>query len=116
LATASIAVFPSYAECFSLAPLEAMAAGCAVIYTSKSSGPELIVDGENGLLVDPDDVNAIAKAITLLIEDKKLRQTIADAGKRSVSEKFNVVNSAQQHIAFYNGVIGEFKSRKDNKF
>ena len=116
LATAAIAVFPSYSECFSLAPLEAMTAGCAVIYTSKSSGPELIVDGVNGLLVNPDDINAIAKAIILLIEDKKLRQTIADAGKRSVSEKFNVANSAQQHIVFYNDVIREFARRKDNKF
>ena len=116
LATSAIAVFPSYSECFSLAPLEAMAAGCAVIYTSKSSGPELIVDGVNGLLVSPDDINAIAKAIILLIDDKKLRKTIADAGKRSVSEKFNVVNSAQQHIAFYNDVIREFTGRKDNKF
>ncbi len=116
LATAAIAVFPSYAECFSLAPLEAMAAGCAVIYTKKCSGPELIVDGENGLLVDPDDVNAVARAITLLIADKKLRETIADEGKRSVSEKFNVTNSAQQHIAFYNDVIREFAGKKDNKF
>ncbi len=111
LATAAVAVFPSYSECFSLAPLEAMAAGCAVIYTSKSSGPELVMDGENGLRVDPDDVNAIVKAITLLIKDKELRQTIADAGKRSVSEKFNVANSAKQHIDFYNEVITEFKRK-----
>lgn len=112
LATAAVAAFPSYSECFSLAPIEAMAAGCAVIYTSKSSGPELITDGENGLLVNPDDVNGIVKAINLLVEDKKLRQAIADAGKRSVSERFDVTNSAQLHIDFYNEVIIEFKRKE----
>lgn len=116
LEKAPIAVFPSYSECFSLAPLEAMAAGCAVIYTLKSSGPELIVDGENGLLVNPDDINGIAKAINLLTEDKELRHSIADAGKRSVSDRFDITNSAQQHIDFYNEVIIEFKHNKGRQF
>jgi len=44
LTTAAVAVFPSYSECFSMAPLEAMAAGCAVVYTCRTSGPELITD------------------------------------------------------------------------
>jgi glycosyltransferase involved in cell wall biosynthesis len=112
LASSAIAVFPSYSECFSLAPLEAMAAGCAVIYTLKSSGPELIVDGENGLLVDPDDISSIVKAINLLVEDKELRKSIADTGKRLVSEKFDITISAQQHIDIYNEVISEFKASK----
>ncbi len=112
LATAAVAVFPSYSECFSLAPLEAMAAGCAVVYTVKSSGPELIMDGENGLLINPDDIDGIAKAINLLMEDKELRQSIADAGKRSVSDRFDITNSAQQHIDFYNEVISGFKNKE----
>lgn len=112
LATAAVAVFPSYSECFSLAPLEAMAAGCAVIYTLNSSGPELIVDRENGLLVNPDDVDGIAQAINLLVEDKEMRQSIAGAGKRSVSDRFDITNSAQQHIDFYNGVIRGFKNKE----
>ena len=111
LTTASVAVFPSYSECFSMAPLEAMAAGCAVIYTSKSSGPELITDGGNGLLVDPDDSNAIATAIILLSEDKNLRHTIAEAGKKVVCEKFNISNAAQQHVDFYAKAIKEFTGR-----
>lgn len=116
LATSAVAVFPSYTECFSLAPLEAMAAGCAVIYTLKSSGPELIVDGENGLLVNPDDINGIVKAINLLVTDKKLRQSIACAGKKMVSDRFDITNSARQHIDFYNKVISEFKSKKTRLF
>ena len=112
LATSAVAVFPSYSECFSMAPIEAMTAGCAVIYTTKSSGPELITDMENGLLVDPDDVNAIANTIIQLIENKNLRQAIAEAGKKSVAEKFNISNAIQQHINFYTKAITEFTGRK----
>ncbi|HMW67777.1 MAG TPA: glycosyltransferase family 4 protein, partial [Chitinophagaceae bacterium] len=111
LATAAVAVFPSYSECFSLAPLEAMAAGCAVIYTVNSSGPELIADGENGLLVNPDDVNAIAKAISRLVENSEFRESIANAGKRTVSERFDITSSAIQHIIFYNEIIERFKRK-----
>ena len=113
LATAAVAVFPSYSECFSLAPLEAMAAGCAVIYTVNSSGPELIADGKNGLLVNPDDVNAIAKAISRLVENSEFRESIANAGKRTVSERFDITSSAIQHIIFYNEIIERFKRKND---
>ncbi len=110
LASATAAVFPSYSETFSLAPLEAMAAGCAVIYTSRSSGPELVTDMENGLLVDPDDIDGIAAAIMLLLKDEVLRNKIAGAGKRMVIEKYNISISAEEHIRFYTKAIDEFNS------
>jgi len=111
LTTAAVAVFPSYSECFSMAPLEAMAAGCAVIYTSKSSGPELITHKMNGLLIDPDDINAIANAILLLMQDETLRTQIAKAGKATIAEKFNISNAARQHVDFYNKVISRFAAK-----
>ena len=52
---ARVIVLPSYAEGFSLTPLHAMAAGCPTVYTSRGSGPEVIEDGRDGLLIDPDD-------------------------------------------------------------
>jgi glycosyltransferase involved in cell wall biosynthesis len=105
LATAEAAVFPSQAECFALAPLEAMAAGCAVIYTQQSSGPELIADGQNGLLINPNSAEDIAAAIIQLLQDDTLRNRLAAAGKTTVAEKFNILHMAQQHITFYQGVI-----------
>ena len=112
LSTAAIAIFPSYSECFSIAPLEAMAAGCAVIYTSRSSGPELISDRENGLLIDPDDINSIVNAVELLITNKDIRIKIAEMGRKLVSEKFNVIYAAQQHTEFYSRVIDEFRNKR----
>ena len=52
LSRARVSVLPSYAEAFALAPLEAMAHGCPTIYSRRGSGPELIRDGLDGLLVD----------------------------------------------------------------
>lgn len=99
--TATAAVFPSQAECFALAPLEAMANGCAVIYTNQSSGPELIIDGQNGLLVNPSSADAIAAAIIQLLQDDALRNRLAAAGKATVAERFNIQQIAQQHVDFY---------------
>jgi glycosyltransferase involved in cell wall biosynthesis len=105
---ATAAVFPSYSECFSIAPLEAMAAGCPVIYTERSSGPELITHGQNGLLVNPADVHALADAIMLLLQDKILRNRLGVAGHQTVKEQFNITHAAQQHIQFYTEVIKRY--------
>jgi len=111
LSNASVAIFPSYSECFSFAPLEAMATGCPVIYSSRSSGHELITHNENGLLIDPDDINAIADAIIFLVNNKDLRNKIAEAGRKTIFEKFNITLSARRHILFYTKVITEEKSK-----
>ena len=67
---ASCAIFPSYQEAFSMAPMEAMAVGCPVIYTKRTSGPELITNGEDGLLIDPDNVQEIADAILFILKNR----------------------------------------------
>lgn len=107
LAAAKIAVFPSYAECFSLAPMEAMICGTAVVYTKRTSGPELIHDGENGLLVDPDNVEELAGAILRLLQDETLRNRIAAKGEETVKTQFDIRVIAQQHETFYTEVLNE---------
>jgi len=52
-ANAAVAVYPSFAEAFAFAPLEAMASACPTIYSKRGSGPELIRDGKDGILIDP---------------------------------------------------------------
>jgi len=105
LAGAIAAVFPSYSECFALAPLEAMSVGCPVINTSRASGKELVIDRENGLLIDPDDIQGIAESIKLLIENNSLRTKIAENGRKTIYEKFNISHSVKEHIQFYQEVI-----------
>ena len=105
---ATAAVFPSYTECFSIVPMEAMANGCPVIFTERASGPELINDGVNGLLVDPDDPAKIAVAITRLLSDAQLRKSFSVNGRQTVAKNFNIIDSANAHLQLYKTVIENY--------
>ena len=69
--------------------MEAQAAGVACISTAVSAIPELIHDGDTGILVTPGDPGALAAAITRLAKDTELRTKLATAGTERVREKFN---------------------------
>ena len=69
--------------------MEAQSQRVACIATRLSAIPELIVDGETGLLTPPGDVQALAKAITRLIREPALRARLAAAGERRVKERFD---------------------------
>jgi glycosyltransferase involved in cell wall biosynthesis len=109
LRKASLAVFPSYSETFGLMCIEAMSVACPVIYTKRSCGPEIIQDKENGVLVDPDNVEEIATNIINLIENKDLQEKYSKNGRATVLTKFNINNSATEHIHYYEEVINQFK-------
>ncbi|MBZ0100362.1 MAG: glycosyltransferase family 4 protein, partial [Taibaiella sp.] len=105
LASAHMAVFPSFAECFALAPMEAMACETAVIYTTRSSGNELIEHMKDGILVDPADINDIADKICYLLEKPDICARIAIAGKQKIIEQFSIPVIAANHIQYYNTVL-----------
>ena len=101
LRSARLAVFPSYAEAFALAPLEAMACGCPTIYTVRGSGPELITHGKNGLLIDPDQPAEIATAIELLLTEDDLARRIGDAGRELTRQKYSIEHLIARNESFY---------------
>jgi glycosyltransferase involved in cell wall biosynthesis len=110
LGTASVAVFPSFVEAFAFAPLEAMAAGCATISSERGSGPELMVDGRDGLLVDPGDSRQLADAIVCLLTDDELRRRLGAAGRRRVETAFSIAGLAAASEAFYRMSIDRFRA------
>jgi glycosyltransferase involved in cell wall biosynthesis len=69
-------VYPSIYEGFGLPPLESMGCGVPVIASNVSSLPEVV--GDTALLVDPLDVDALANAMRTMLEDRELRQSLAD--------------------------------------
>ena len=108
LATARVAVFPSFAEAFALAPLEAMAHACPTIYSRRGSGPELICDGRDGLLVEPSNPEEIAAAITRVLADDDLAARLAASGRRRVIEDFSCDVLLEKNVAWYQSCLKRF--------
>src|SRR5207245_964423 len=77
-AGATCFVYPSLFEGFGLPLLEAMACGCPVVSSDRTACPEVV--GAAGLLVDPEDVTAIAAAIARVLDDEALRADLRDRG------------------------------------
>lgn len=115
LNTASVAVFPSITETFGLGPAEAMAQGCPTIFTKLASGPEIINNGVNGILVDPFNPKEIAEAIIRILADKNLAQKIGFEGRKSVENRFSNDVILQQNEKMYQKVIAEFNSTRWKK-
>lgn len=109
LQQARAAVFPSYAEAFGIAPFEAMVRGCPTIYTAREPGPELVRDGIDGLLVDPDDPGAIAGALVRLLRDDALAADLGVQGRRRVLERYSSSVLLPQNEAFFARAVADFR-------
>lgn len=81
---ADVFVFPSFYEGFGIPPLEAMACGTPVIASNTSSFPEVL--GDAALLVDPYDVNEIAKELHNVLSSSSLHNKLISKGKRQVKK------------------------------
>ena len=79
-----IFICPSLQEGWHNPPSEAMAAQCAVVATNVGSVPYTIKNGENGFVVDPGDVEQMIFSVSKLIEDAKLRKTLAQNAFSSI--------------------------------
>jgi glycosyltransferase involved in cell wall biosynthesis len=87
-AALDVAVLPSYREAQGLSILEAMALSRPVVASNVGGIPEMITDGETGLLVPPHDAKALAAAISMLLQDHPYADTIGRAGHDLVHDRF----------------------------
>ena len=85
-----IYAFPSLAELFPFAILEAMAAGKPIVATNVGGVHEAVIDGVNGYLVPPRDPISLAKAILRLINDPNKAREMGLKGRRLVEQKFSM--------------------------
>jgi glycogen synthase len=100
----SFFVLPSRHEPMGIVNLEAMASGKAVVASRVGGVPELLVHGETGLLVDPDNPAALASAISELCGNPELRARLGDAGRRRAA-LFAWPALADQYETVYRRVV-----------
>jgi glycosyltransferase involved in cell wall biosynthesis len=101
LAGLDVAVLSSRSEGMSNAVLEYMAAGRAIVATTVGATPRLLQDGVHGLLVPPDDPQALAAAVERLLRDTALARRLAMAARRRAREQFGRDAMVRRFEAFY---------------
>jgi glycosyltransferase involved in cell wall biosynthesis len=86
---ASIFVCPSLSELFGIVNLEALACATPVVATNVGGIPEVVRNGEHGILVPPNDAEKLAEAIEYLLNNKDVRRKFGKNGRRWVAENFS---------------------------
>ena len=92
-------------EGFGIVLLEAMLAGIPVVATRVSAVPEIVVDGETGLLAEPGDATAVGDAISALLADRARRAQLGAAGRRRATSEFSVARMTDRTLAVYESVV-----------
>jgi glycosyltransferase involved in cell wall biosynthesis len=105
LAAADIFVLPSLWEGLPIGLLEAMAMGKAVIATEVDGTKEVVRPGENGLLVEPGNVSALAAALVKLGGDPALRDMLRQRALDTIRCQFNAVDMTREIERVYSRVI-----------
>lgn len=101
LASLDVFALSSSSEGFSIATIEAQAAGLPVV-ASRSGGPEeIITHRENGLLVPTNDPQALAAALREVLNFPELAESLAAAGRQSVQERFSMETMLDRYGAIY---------------
>ncbi|HNB52929.1 MAG TPA: glycosyltransferase family 4 protein [Anaerolineales bacterium] len=103
LAAMDVFVHPGEPEPFGLVNIEAMAMGRTVVAFGHGALPEIVVDGETGLLVPPGDEGALAEAVLEVLRDPARARQMGAAGRVRVEAHFTV----QQTVAGVERVLGE---------
>ena len=95
--------------------LEAMAMEVPVVATRIAGVPRLIEDGVNGLLVEPDDVTGLARALSTLLSDRPLRERLARAGRETVEKKYSFAVRMQKILAIYDDLLGREPADREKR-
>lgn len=105
MAESAINVLPSYREGLPMTILETMANGVPNISARVAAIPEAIDDGENGLLIEAGDVDALSEAILRMLGDAELRKRFSHAGWRKMYEQFSLEAHNKRLLAIYSELM-----------
>ena len=111
LAALDLYVHPALMEGFGIAVVEAMAMGKAVVATTTGGLPEVVAQGETGLLVPPGDVESLAATVVSLLEDRARREQMGICGRARAQERFSLDASVAHVEQLYGEVLATQKGR-----
>jgi glycosyltransferase involved in cell wall biosynthesis len=100
-------VHPSLSECLPQVLIEAMNVGTPVVATEVGGVPEIITDGETGLLIPAKDVRAIVAAVLALYRDPGWREQLAGTGQRSARARFTADKMVGRHWEIYRRYLNQ---------
>ena len=101
---AKVLCLPSYAEGFPMAVLDALAYGLPVVATPVGGIPDVAVDGENMLLFQPGDIDALAEKLEMIIRNEKLREKLSEESLNLTKGKFSLDTVTKQIGKIYEGL------------
>ncbi|MNY03816.1 D-inositol 3-phosphate glycosyltransferase [compost metagenome] len=111
LRSLSIFAMPSLSESFGVAAVEAAACGLPVVASRVGGVGEVVLDGETGMLVPPADPEALAQALSRLLDDPALRVAMGERGRAHVARCFDWQRNADAMEAVYERLLAAAPSR-----
>ena len=100
-----LVVHPAEMEGLGVSLLQAAAAGVALVGSRAGGIPEIVVDGETGILLEPGDRQALAAAVRRLLSDDVLRRRLGAGGRKRVESLFSVDAMVAGNLAVYRDVL-----------
>jgi glycosyltransferase involved in cell wall biosynthesis len=88
-----------------VAALKAAAASVPVVGFAAGGMVEAVVHEETGLLVEPEDSDALGKAMARFIDNPDLRESFAAAGRERMQDDFSIATMADRHVALYKNIL-----------
>ena len=85
--------------------IEANAIGRPIITSNSVGCKDTVVDGVNGFLIHPKDVDALTEKLDLLLSNKELREKMGKAARKYAEENFDIDIVIQRHLEIYNELL-----------
>jgi glycosyltransferase involved in cell wall biosynthesis len=102
-----LVVHPAFMEGLGVSLLQAAACGVAIVAARAGGIPEVVRHGENGLLVEPGDAEALTAAVVNLLRDEVRRHVLGQGGRALVERSFSIERMVLGNLAIYHEMLGD---------
>lgn len=106
MSVSDLCVLPSRIESFGLTIAEAMAGGIPVISTKVGAIPEILINGETGMLLPSEDIDALINGMTYALQNPEEMKKKAVVARKRITKHFSWDKAVKEHIEIYNSLLG----------